>query len=113
MAISRANIEKIPIILITSVPSIETYYNIQKKKYRHTRIFNRFENYPLPETKIINLNINKIKKKFIANETIELVKKYLKKKEQLLFFINRRGYAPYLICQNVAINLFVKIVLYI
>ena len=100
MAISRANIEKIPIILITSVPSIETYYNIKKKKYRHTRIFNRFENYPLPETKIINLNINKIKKKFIANETIELVKKYLKKKEQVLFFINRIGYAPYLICQK-------------
>ena len=100
MAISRANFEKIPIHLVTSVPSIETYNNIQNKKYRYVKIFKRFENFPLPKTKIINLNFNKIKDKFIANETIDLVKQYLSKNEQVLFFINRRGYAPYLICKK-------------
>ncbi len=100
MAISRANFEKIPIHLVSSVPSIETFNNIRKKKYRHIKIFKRFDNYPLPETKIINLNINKIKNKFIANETIDLVKQYLNKGDQVLFFINRRGYAPYLICKK-------------
>ena len=100
MAISRANIEKIPIHLITSVPSIETYNNIQNKKYRHIKIRKRFKDSPLPKTKIINMNFNKSKNKFIANETIELVKKYLEKKEQVLFFINRRGFAPYLICKK-------------
>ena len=49
MAISRANFEKIPIHLITSVPSIETYNNIKNKKYRHIKILKRFDNYPLPE----------------------------------------------------------------
>ena len=100
MAISRANFEKIPVHLITSVPSIETFNNIQNKKYRHFKIIKRFENYPLPKTKIINLNINKIKNKFIASESIDLVKKYLAKGEQVLFFINRRGFAPYLICKK-------------
>ncbi len=100
MAISRANFEKVPIHLITSVPSIETFNNIENKKYRHFKIIKRFENYPLPETKIINLNLNKIKNQFIAKESIDLVKKYLKKKEQVLFFINRRGFAPYLICKK-------------
>ena len=100
MAISRANFEKIPIHLVTSVPSIETYNNIQNKKYRYIKIFKRFENFPLPKTKIINLNLNKIKNKFISTETIELVKKYLSKNEQVLFFINRRGFAPYLICKK-------------
>ena len=100
MAISRANIEKIPIHLITSVPSIETYNNIQNKKYRHIKINKRFKDSPLPKTKIINMNFNKSKNKFIANETIELVKKYLEKKEQVLFFVNRRGFAPYLICKK-------------
>ena len=100
MAISRANFEKIPIHLVTSVPSIETYNNICSKKYRHVKIFKRFNNYPLPETNIINLNINKSKNKFIAKETTNIVKKYLDKDEQVLFFLNRRGFAPYLICKK-------------
>ena len=100
MAISRANFEKIPIHLVSSVPSIETYNNIQNKKYRHIKIHKRFKNYPLPKTKIINLNLDKLKNKFIANETIDLVKNYLDKGDQALFFINRRGFAPYLICKK-------------
>ena len=44
--------------------------------------------------------MNKIKNKFIAKDTIEFVKEYLDKGEQVLFFINRRGFAPYLICKN-------------
>ena len=100
MAISRANFEKIPINLITSVPSIETYNNICKKKYRHTQLFNRYEQRPMPNTKIINLNLNKIKNRHISNETVNLVKTYLNKGDQVLFFINRRGFAPYLICKK-------------
>ncbi|MDC0903396.1 primosomal protein N' [Pelagibacteraceae bacterium] len=100
MAISRASLEKIPIHLVTSIPSIETYNNIQNKKFRHINIFNRFNDYPLPKTKIINLNINKIKDKFISEETSNQVNEFLKRKEQVLFFINRRGYAPYLICKK-------------
>ena len=100
MAVSRASFEKIPIHLVTSVPSIETYNNILNKKYRHINIHKRFENYPLPKTKIINLNINKIKEKYVAKETVDLVKNYLNKGDQVLFFINRRGYSPYLICKK-------------
>ncbi len=100
MAISRASFEKIPIHLVTSVPSIETYNNIQKKKYRHIKIFKRYEDHPLPETKIVNLNINKNKNRFIASQTVDTVKKYLDKGDQILFFLNRRGFAPYLICKK-------------
>ena len=100
MAISRASFEKIPIHLVTSIPSIETYNNIQNKKFRHVKIVKRFNDYPLPKTKIINLHINKVKDKFISDETILYVNIFLKKKEQILFFINRRGFAPYLICQK-------------
>ena len=100
MAISRANFESIPIHLITSIPSIETFNNIQNKKYRHFKITKRFENFPLPETRIVNLNIGRIKNKFISEETIKEVKTYLNNGDQVLFFINRRGYAPYLICKK-------------
>merc|ERR1711966_103226 len=71
MAISRASFEKIPIHLVTSIPSIETYNNIQNKKFRHIKI-----------TKRINLNINKVKDKFISDETILYVNNFLKKKNK-------------------------------
>ncbi len=102
MAISRASFEKIPIHLVTSVPSIETFKNIYNKKYRHIKILKRFDNYPLPNTKIINLKIDKAKNKYIAHQTTDLVKKYLNNGDQVLFFINRRGFAPYLICRKCA-----------
>ncbi len=100
MAIARASFENIPIDLVSSIPSIETYNNIQNKKYRFVKIIKRYNDYPLPETKIINLNINKVRDKYIADETIEEVKKFLKKGEQILFFINKRGFAPFLVCKN-------------
>ena len=101
MAISRASFEKIPIHLITSVPSIETFNNIQNKKYKHIKMIKRYQDHPLPKTKIINLNVEKLKKdSFVSDEAINLVSKFLKKKEQVLFFINRRGFAPYLICKK-------------
>ena len=100
MAIARASFEKIPIHLVSSIPSLETFNNIQNKKFRHFKIKKRFADYPLPKTKIINLNLKKIKNSFVSDESIKIVKRFLKKKEQVLFFLNRRGYAPYLICKN-------------
>ncbi|MAH74566.1 MAG: primosomal protein N' [Candidatus Pelagibacter sp. TMED197] len=100
MAITRASFENIPIHLVSSIPSLETYNNIQNRKFRHIKILKRFNNFPLPKTKIINLNLNKIKDNFISEETINYVQEYLDRKEQVLFFINRRGYAPYLICKK-------------
>ncbi len=100
MAISRASIENIPIHLITSIPSLETYNNIKIKKYKKTELKNRFENYPLPKTKVIKLNLENLNKKSLSDETIKIVETYLKKKDQILFFLNRRGYAPFLICKK-------------
>jgi len=108
MAIARALFEKIPIHLVSSIPSLETFNNIQNKKFRHFKINNRYNDYPLPKTKVINLNLKKVKNNFISNESVEIAKKFLEKKEQVLFFLNRRGYAPYLICKNCGHKLICK-----
>ena len=100
MAVARASFEKIPIHLVSSIPSLETFNNIQNKKFRHFKINNRYADYPLPKTKIVNLNLKRVKNNFISDDSIMVVKKFLEKKEQVLFFLNRRGYAPYLICKN-------------
>jgi len=101
MAISRASFENIPIHLVSSIPSLETFNHIQSKKYNLTKLKKRYSNHPLPDAKIINLNFSKLNKdEFITSETIKLVKKYLDKKDQILFFLNRRGYAPFMICKK-------------
>jgi primosomal protein N' (replication factor Y) len=101
MAIARASFENIPIHLVSAVPSLETFNNIKNKKYNHTKLSNRYSKAPLPEAKVINLQKVELKKDhFIPKETITMVNEYLKKKEQVLFFLNRRGYAPFLICKK-------------
>ncbi len=101
MAISRASIEDIPILLSTSIPSLETYKNVKNGKYNFTQLKKRFKNYSLPNAEIINLNLSKKNKNiWIDTKTLNLVKKYLNKNEQVLFFLNRRGYAPFVICKK-------------
>ena len=101
MAITRASLENIPIHLITSIPSIETYNNIVNKKYYVTELKNRYKKTNLPKVEIINLHNETLSKEtWIANKTIIEVKKYLDKGDQVLFFLNRRGYSPFVICKN-------------
>ena len=57
MAISRASFEDIPIHLVSSIPSLETYNHIKNKKYSYTKIKKRFSEFPLPDAKVINLNL--------------------------------------------------------
>ena len=101
MAISRAYFQNIPINLITAVPSLETFENIKSKKYKISRILNRFKNASLPNYEIIDLNKSKLPpKSWISQYVIEKVKKHLEKKDQILFFLNRRGFAPFVFCKK-------------
>ena len=101
MAISRAYFQNIPINLITAVTSIETFENIKSKKYKISKILNRFKNASLPNYEIIDLNKSKLPtKSWISQYVIEKVKKHLEKKDQILFFLNRRGFAPFVFCKK-------------
>ena len=101
MAISRAKFENIPINLVTAVPSIETYENIKKNKYSYSRLMKRFQNAELPKHEIIDLKKYKLlSKSWISSKTIEKVKEHVNLGDQVLFFINRRGFAPIVLCKN-------------
>ena len=100
MAISRASIENIQVLLSTSIPSLETFNNVKNKKYNLTRLKKRYKNFSLPTAEVIDLKLDRKKKNiWLDSKTINLVKKYLEKKDQVLFFLNRRGYAPFMICK--------------
>ncbi len=101
MAISRASFENIPVNLITSVPSIETYENIQKKKYSISKLENRYQNASLPNFEIVDLNNTKLEKQtWLSKEIIQKVNFHLEKKDQVLFFLNRRGFSPNVLCKK-------------
>ena len=101
MAITRASLENIPINLVTSIPSIETYNNIVNKKYYLTKLNKRYKEASLPKVEIINLHSETLSKgSWISNKTISSVGEYLNKGDQVLFFLNRRGYSPFVICKK-------------
>ncbi|MBO6490950.1 MAG: primosomal protein N' [Pelagibacteraceae bacterium] len=101
MAVSRGSFEKIPVLLITSIPSVETFNNIINKKYSISKLKKRYQDASMPNFEIINLNNKKISNKsWLANETIEKVNYHLQKGDQVLFFLNRRGFAPFVICKK-------------
>ncbi len=101
MAVSRASFENIPINLITAVPSIETFENVRKGKYSISRLEQRYQNASLPNYEIINLNETKLEKQsWLSKKIIEKVNLHLNRGDQVLFFLNRRGFSPYVLCNK-------------
>ncbi len=96
-AIVRSNFSKCPIILSSATPSIETIFNCKKKKYERIEIRKRINKAPLPAIEIID------KRKEISLISVKLQKiisANLSEKKQTLLFINKRGYAPFIICKK-------------
>ena len=101
MAVSRAYFENIPVNLVTAVPSLETFQNIKLKKYKVSKIFNRYKNASLPNYEIIDLNKFELPaKSWISRNVIEKVNQHLNNNDQVLFFLNRRGFSPHVLCKN-------------
>ena len=99
MAILRSSIENIPVNLISSIPSIETYNNCVNNKYKLIKIKKRYQNYPLAKTKIVGVGLEN-KKNYISEESFKIAEKFLDKNDQVLFFLNRRGHSTLLICKK-------------
>jgi primosomal protein N' (replication factor Y) (superfamily II helicase) len=101
MAIVRASFENIPINLITAVPSVETYENIKKGKYTVSKLEKRYQDASLPNYEIIDLNNTKLEKQsWLSREIIDKANLHLDKDDQVLFFLNRRGFSPHVLCNK-------------
>ncbi|MDR0633014.1 MAG: primosomal protein N' [Holosporales bacterium] len=99
MAIVRARILNIPIILTSATPSIETMQNVNTKKYEYIKINSRFANASLPQISLIDMREEGGRPVF-SQTLLHAITTALKEKEQVLLFINQRGYAPISICRN-------------
>jgi len=101
MAVVRAKISNIPIILCSATISIETKLNILEKKYEVVKLKERYGEAGLPEVKIIDLVETPPEKgMWLSEEVHNELKKTIESGNQALFFLNRRGFAPYVFCNS-------------
>jgi primosomal protein N' (replication factor Y) len=101
MAVVRARETKIPIVLASATPSVETMVNAKRGRYAHLRLPERFGGQSLPSVEAIDLRREGPPRgRFIAPRLAEAVKLAIEKGEQALLFLNRRGYAPLTLCNS-------------
>jgi primosomal protein N' (replication factor Y) len=98
VAIFRANQRGVPIVLGSATPSLESYYNAQNGRYRLLKLNQRAtEQAQLPLVRCIN-TANIPLQEGISPAMLTALEARLQRREQSLVFINRRGYAPVLMC---------------
>ena len=99
MALYRAKLEKIPVILASATPSLETLKNAKDVKFETLRLNRRATGASLPNIKAIDLRGKELNEG-MSNHLLEATESELEKGNQVLIFLNRRGYASSLICKS-------------
>jgi primosomal protein N' (replication factor Y) (superfamily II helicase) len=101
-AIMRGKIHGIPVLLGSASPSLESYRNAETGRYRLHKLTRRPGNAVLPTIRIIDMRTERVEgeMKQFSLPTIQAVRETLDKKEQAIVFLNRRGYAIQLACEE-------------
>ena len=99
LAIMMAKDFNIPIILGSATPSIESFKQHVNEKYKYLTLKKRAGNAKLPSMHLIDLN-NGNSEDGLSKLLIKTINEHIKNDGQILVFINRRGYAPTLICKT-------------
>jgi primosomal protein N' (replication factor Y) len=103
VAIMRGKLAKAPVLLGTATPSVESYFNAQAGRYGLIVLTKRVEDRPLPTVKIVDMRreAETYGKLFnFSRSLIDAVQKRLNREEQIILFLNRRGYAPLVLCPS-------------
>lgn len=99
LAVLRANLEKIPVVLGSATPSLESLHNAKTQKYTLLALPNRAGEAQMPTMSMINLCGKKLVNG-LSPELIGAIKTHLAQGNQVLLFLNRRGFAPVMLCHQ-------------
>jgi primosomal protein N' (replication factor Y) len=101
MAVVRGHIAKIPVLLASATPSVETEVNARRSRYRRLHLPERFGGQHMPVIEPIDLRrAGPPPGRFVAPRLVQAVQDALERGEQALLFLNRRGYAPLTLCRK-------------
>jgi len=100
MAVVRGHIARIPVVLASATPSLETEVNARRGRYRRLALPERFGGQRLPSVEAIDLRREPPPRgRFISPVLAGAMQTAIERKEQSLLFLNRRGYAPLTLCR--------------
>ncbi len=99
LAVMRAAQEKIPLILGSATPALESLNNALNGKYQHLILNERAGNASHPKQQVLDIR-NQPLEFGLAKGIIERIGQHLAQESQVMLFINRRGYAPALVCHT-------------
>ena len=101
-AIVRAKMEGASVVLGSATPSLEAFYRCSTGEYRLLRLVNRAMNQALPDVYTVDLReeLKSGNRSIISQKLRELITDRLEKKQQIMLFINRRGYAGFVSCRS-------------
>ena len=105
MAILRAKYAQCPIVLATATPSLESWTNAFSGRYQHIKLGNRYGVATMPDVSTINLTkFEYSSSKWISAPLISEIQIRLNSKQQILLYLNRRGYAPLAVCSECGVK---------
>ncbi len=105
LAVYRGHVQKVPIVLGSATPSLESIQRVKEGRYQHLKLLKRYSGQMLPEIKLIHLNEEllvvheKVKTPF-AEKTIEIMQQTIDRGEQIIVYLNRRGFSQFILCQD-------------
>src|SRR6201994_164592 len=100
MAVVRAHIAKIPVVLASATPSIESEVNARKGRYKRVALPSRFGGQHTTHIEAIDLRREQPPRgRFISPRLASEIRNAVERREQALLFLNRRGYAPLTLCR--------------
>jgi primosomal protein N' (replication factor Y) (superfamily II helicase) len=106
LAVLRAKLEGCAVLLASATPSLESYHNVSQGKYELLRMTRRTDGKQLPLVRIIDLRLQRRKgtdspdTRVLSEQLREAVIKRLEKNEQIILFLNRRGFNTSLSCMS-------------
>ncbi|MBD3639383.1 MAG: primosomal protein N', partial [Marinobacter sp.] len=97
LAVYRAHLNKCPIILGSATPSLESYHNARQGKYRLVRLEERAKKAVPPTLSLLDIRSRPLEGG-LSRPALKAIRDTLDRGEQALVFVNRRGYAPVMMC---------------
>lgn len=99
LAVMRASSESIPIVLGSATPSLESLHNAATGRYQRLRLQQRAGSAALPSFQLVDTETAELEQGF-SRVLLRAMQQHLEHGKQVLVFINRRGFAPVLQCQD-------------
>ncbi|MFP6740814.1 MAG: primosomal protein N' [Alphaproteobacteria bacterium] len=100
MAVVRARLEHIPVVLASATPALETMVNAETGRYHRFHLPERHGSAGLPDIEAIDMRqVELPATRWLSPRLLEAMSNTLSRREQVMLFLNRRGYAPLTLCR--------------